>query len=48
MNKKLGKIKSIEFGLGGYQEACIGLSVSLIGEGWGGLMIISQRGIKTP
>ena len=38
MNKKLiGKIQSIEFGFGGYQEAQIGISVTLGGdkEGWG-------------
>jgi hypothetical protein len=33
--KQLGKIKSITFGLGGYQDACIGLCISFGGEGWG-------------
>lgn len=35
MEKKLGKIESVKFGLGGYQEAMLGLSVTLSGEGWG-------------
>jgi len=29
LRKELGKISSIYFGLGGYQDACIGLNVSL-------------------
>ncbi len=32
---KLGKIQSCEFGHGGYQDACIGVSFMLGGEGWG-------------
>jgi hypothetical protein len=28
IEKALGKISTIEFGLGGYQDACIGLSIS--------------------
>jgi hypothetical protein len=35
MKKKLGKIESVRFGLGGYQDAMLGLSVTLSGEGWG-------------
>lgn len=35
MEKKLGKITSVCFGLGGYQDACIGLNVNFQGEGWG-------------
>jgi len=35
MEKKLGKIESVKFGHGGYQDACLGLSVTLSGEGWG-------------
>lgn len=35
MEKKLGKIKSVRFGHGGYNDACLGLSVSLGGDGWG-------------
>jgi hypothetical protein len=35
MEKKLGRIASISFGWGGYQDAMIGLSVSLEGNGWG-------------
>lgn len=30
--KKIGKIKSISFGMGGYQDACLGVSVSLGSE----------------
>ena len=30
--KKLGKIQSVSFGLGGYQEAMLGLSVTLHSE----------------
>lgn len=32
MEKKLGKIKSVRFGKGGYQNACLGISFSL-GDG---------------
>ncbi len=33
---KIGKIKSISFGFGGYQDAMLGLSISLGSEsGWG-------------
>ena len=35
MEKKLGKIESVRFGHGGYQDACIGLSVTLSAKGWG-------------
>ena len=35
MDKRLGKIESIYFGHTGYQEACLGLSVTLSGDGWG-------------
>jgi hypothetical protein len=35
MEKKLGKIESVRFGLGGYQDACIGLSVTLGDGSWG-------------
>jgi hypothetical protein len=35
MEKRLGKIKSVSFGFGGYQEAQFGLSVDLGGDGWG-------------
>jgi hypothetical protein len=34
METKLGRIKSIRFGLGGYQDSCLGLSVSLGADGW--------------
>jgi hypothetical protein len=35
MEKKLGKIESVRFGLGGYQEANLGLSVTLGNGSWG-------------
>jgi len=35
MEKKLGKIESVKFGLGGYQGAMLGLHVSLGNGGWG-------------
>lgn len=35
MEKKLGKITSVKFGHGGYQDACIGLSVGLGDGSWG-------------
>ena len=35
MRKELGKIQDIYFGIGGYQDACIGLNITLGGEGWG-------------
>jgi hypothetical protein len=35
MEKKLGRIFSATFGLGGYQDVCIGLNVTLGGDGWG-------------
>lgn len=33
--KELGKIKSVEFGLGGYNDACLGISFDLGGDSWG-------------
>ena len=35
VTKELGKIQSVEFGMGGYQDAMIGISFSLGGAGWG-------------
>ena len=35
MEKRIGKIERISFGFGGYQDAQIGLSVTLSGDGWG-------------
>lgn len=35
MRKELGKIQSAVFGYGGYQDAMIGVSFILSGEGWG-------------
>jgi hypothetical protein len=33
--KELGRISRAEFGLGGYQDAMIGVSFTLEGKGWG-------------
>ena len=35
MEKKLGKLENVRFGLGGYQDACLGLTVTISGDGWG-------------
>jgi hypothetical protein len=35
MRKELGKIKSVDFGIGGYQDCMLGLHVTLGGDGWG-------------
>jgi len=35
MRKELGKIKSFDVGLGGYDGAMFGMSVTLGGQGWG-------------
>ena len=35
MEKRLGKIQSIKFGIGGYQDAMIGLHITLGSTGWG-------------
>ena len=35
MEKKLVKIESVRFGLGGYQDSQLGLSVTLSNGGWG-------------
>lgn len=35
MDKKLGKIESVSFGYGGYNEAKFGLNLTFSGEGWG-------------
>jgi len=34
MEKKLGKIQEVSFGLGGYQHAMLGIHVTLGNEGW--------------
>ena len=34
-DKFLGKIDSIRFGLGGYQDSMLGLHISFVGIGWG-------------
>lgn len=33
--EKLGKIQDVRFGFGGYQDAMIGISFTLGGDGWG-------------
>lgn len=35
MNTALGKIESASFGHGGYQDAMLGLHVTICGDGWG-------------
>ena len=35
MENRIGKIEHAEFGLGGYQDACIGLHLTFSGKGWG-------------
>jgi hypothetical protein len=35
MEKQLGRIRSVTFGSGGYQDAMIGITFDLGGEGWG-------------
>lgn len=35
METKLGKIERVEFGIGGYQDAMLGIHVTLSGGGWG-------------
>jgi len=34
-DKRLGKIEKVYFGIGGYQDACIGINFTLTGDGWG-------------
>ncbi len=34
-SKELGKIDSVSFGIGGYQDAMIGLHIGFSGPGWG-------------
>ena len=33
--KKLGKISNVKFGIGGYNDAEIGIFITLSGESWG-------------
>ena len=35
MEKRLGKIESVSFGLGGYKGAMLGIHVTLGADGWG-------------
>lgn len=34
-SKELGKIQSVKFGIGGYDDCMIGLTIGLGGQGWG-------------
>lgn len=34
--KELGKIQSVKFGIGGYQDAMIGLTIGIGGNSWAG------------
>ncbi len=34
-HKQIGKISAARFGFGGYQDACIGLSLTFESKGWG-------------
>ena len=33
--KELGKIQAVKFGIGGYNDACLGIFFTLGGENWG-------------
>jgi hypothetical protein len=33
--KELGKIQNVKFGIGGYQDACLGIFFTLGGDHWG-------------
>lgn len=35
MEKRLGKLSKVKFGHTGYQECCLGISMTISGEGWG-------------
>lgn len=35
IDKRLGKIGSVKFGHGGYQDVCLGLHLTFEGDGWG-------------
>ena len=35
LRKELGKIQGISLGMGGYQDAMFGVSITLGGKGWG-------------
>ena len=45
MEKRLGKIQSVRFGHGGYQDACIGIHFDLGGDGWG---VVDSRSVWDP
>lgn len=35
IEKKLGKIQDAQYGACGYQDAMIGIRITIVGEGWG-------------
>jgi hypothetical protein len=43
---ELGRIQKITFGWGGYQDACLGFSVSLGGKAWGVMDFKGAWGIE--
>jgi hypothetical protein len=48
MKKELGKITHVSFGLGGYQECMLGLSLSFEGKGFGTSTYISGGWYEYP
>lgn len=46
LRKELGKIKSASFGMGGYQEAMIGLTLTFGGASWGVSTFLGGWGIE--
>ena len=46
MRKELGKISGVSFGWGGYQDACLGLSLSFSMKGSGVNTFIGDWGIE--
>jgi hypothetical protein len=46
VRKELGKIKSIRFGMGGYQDAMIGVTFEIGGQGWGVMDFWGDWGIE--
>lgn len=46
MTERFGKIQSVKFGFGGYQDICFGLSVDLGSEGWGVSDFIGEQILK--
>ena len=46
MEKRLGKIESVSFGLGGYQGAMLGLHVTLGDGSWGCWRLKGELGCR--